>query len=127
MEKILNIAGKAFFSIPFLAFGVRHFLHASAMAVSVPIPGGGVFWIYLTGAAQILFVVSIWIGKYAKLASVLLALMLVIIAFSIQLWDSFSPESKMFSLINLYKDLGLAGGALILASYFTGKEKKEVI
>jgi len=126
MEKILNITGKAFFSIPFLAFGVRHFMHASDMAGMVPIPGG-IFWIYLTGAAQLLFVISIWAGKYEKIASILCALMLIIFALSIQLPGSLKPETVMFSIVSLYKDLGLAGGALILAAYYSSKEKKEAV
>jgi uncharacterized membrane protein len=126
MEKILNITGKALFSIPFLAFGVRHFMHASAMAGMVPLPGG-IFWIYITGAAQLLFVISMWSGKYVKLSGILLALMLLIFALSIHLPGSLKPETVMYSIVSLYKDLGLAGGALILAAYYTSKKEKEAV
>lgn len=125
MNSILNIAGRFIFVIPFLAFGVRHLMHANAMAGMVPIPGGAI-WIYITGIAQIAASIAAITGIQGRNAMLLLALMLIVFAVSIQLPGMMStdPMIQMGSTVSFYKDLGLAGGALILAAYFGAKEKK---
>lgn len=124
MNNILNIAGRVLFVIPFLAFGIRHLMYAGDMGGMVPIPGGAI-WVYVTGAAMILASVAALTGIQGRLAMMLLALLLVIFAFSIHLPGMMGsdPMIKMGSTVSFYKDLGLAGGALILASFFGGKEK----
>lgn len=124
MNNVLNIAGRLLFVIPFLAFGIRHLMHASLMGGMVPIPGG-VIWVYVTGAAMILASIAALTGIQGRLAMMLLALLLIIYAFSIHLPGMMGsdPMMNMGSTVSFYKDLGLAGGALILASYFGLKEK----
>ena len=125
MNSILNISGRVLFVIPFLAFGVRHLMYAGGMAGMVPIPGGAI-WIYVTGAAMILASVAVLTGIQGRLAMLLLTLLLLIYAFSLHLPGMMGsdPAMKMGSTVSFYKDLGLAGAALILAAYFGSKEKK---
>ncbi len=117
---LVNI-GKYLFAIPFLVFGIFHFMNAQDMAGMVPgfIPVG-VFWVYLTGIALILAVVSVVINMYVKLAMQLLALMLIIFVLTIHL-----PGLSADTAPNLLKDLSLAGGALLLASLVEGEDKQE--
>ncbi|NET35931.1 MAG: DoxX family protein [Cyanothece sp. SIO1E1] len=116
MNTVLNL-GKYLFAIPMLMFGVGHMTNASAMAGMVPIPGG-VFWIYLTGAALIAAAVSIAIGKMDKLATALLGLMLIIFALSIHLpgmMGSEGMEQQAF-MASMMKDLALGGAAWFYAT-----------
>ena len=69
MNAILNL-GKWLFAVPFLVFGVFHFLGAKDMAGMVPF--GGEIMVYITGVALVAAAVSMFIGKYDKLATGLL-------------------------------------------------------
>ena len=125
MNILTGIFARILFTIPFLAFGVRHLLHANMMAGMVPIPGG-VIWVYFTGIAMILASIAAITGIQGKLAMLLLALLLIIYAFALQFPAMINPDMamKMGGTISFYKDLGLAGGALFLAGFFAKDEKK---
>lgn len=116
MDKNLTFnIGKYLFALPFLVFGIFHFMNAQNMAGMVPdfIPGG-VFWVYLTGIALIAAAVSVFINQKVVLAMQLLALMLIIFVLTIHLPATIND---MNNASNLLKDLALAGGALLLAAH----------
>ena len=104
--------GKYLFAIPFLVFGIGHFMGGDKMAGMVPIPGG-VLWVYFTGIAMLAFGVSILIGKYDKLGAILIALMLLIFIVFLHL-----PHFNMDNMSGLFKDLGLMGACLMYADRF---------
>lgn len=118
----LTLVGRIFFAIPFLGFGVGHLMNAGMMAGMVPIPGG-IIWIYVTGAAMILAGVAALTKIQGKLAMMLLALLLIIYIVTIHIPLMLKPETQMMGMQGFYKDLGLAGGALILAGVFARDEK----
>jgi len=127
MNILTGVFARILFTIPFLAFGVRHLMHAKDMAGMVPIPGG-IIWIYVTGIAMILASIAAITKIQGKIAMLLLALMLIIFVFAVQYPAMISADAnmKMMGTIGLYKDIGLAGGALILAGLF-GTEKKTAV
>ncbi|MGF7231803.1 DoxX family membrane protein [Arachidicoccus sp.] len=101
------------FAIPFLFFGINHLIMGSKMAGMVPI-SPGTFWIYLTGIAQILAAIAFIINVQAKLAAYLLSFFLLVVILSIHVpaaIKDFASGSAM-----LIKDIGLMGGALLLAA-----------
>ncbi len=108
MNGIIGL-GKWLYAIPMLVFGVMHFMSADDMAAMAP---GGKVMVYITGLALILAAVSIFIGKMDKLASVLLALMLLL--FCIPHVQGLSEDPTQ--MINILKNISLAGGALMYAS-----------
>jgi len=110
--------GRIIFSVPFVVFGINHFIYADAMSGMVPsfIPGG-VFWIYLTGLALIAAGVSMLIQKQTFLAAILLAVLLIIFVLTIHLPAIIS--GNMMSMTSLLKDLALSGGALMVAGQFS--------
>ena len=108
----ITALGKYLYALPIMIFGIFHFLNGQGMAGMVPIPGG-IFWVYLTGVGLLAAGLAVLIGKYDKLAMVLLALMLVIFALSIHLPGVMNSDQA--SMPNLLKDLALAGGALMYA------------
>jgi putative oxidoreductase len=115
MNALTSTGARFIFAIPFAVFGLFHFMNASAMAGMVPIPGG-VFWVYLTGAAMLAASISIIIRKQAYLACLLLALLLAIYALSIHLPGAIGGNQP--SVTNLLKDLALSGAALCFAGRF---------
>jgi len=115
MHTLTSTVARIIFAVPFAIFGLFHFMNASAMAGMVPIPGG-VFWIYLTGAALIAASISILIKKEARLACLLLALLLAIFALSIHLPGALGGDQA--SVSSMLKDLALAGAALGFAGRF---------
>jgi putative oxidoreductase len=101
-------------------FGVNHFLQGTGMQNTVPsfFPGG-VFWVYLTGAALIAAAISFLTGKKTRLAGLLLALFLILVVLTVHLPAVIRTPGDApvnLALINLVKDTGLAGCALIIAS-----------
>jgi len=117
MEKVLGLVGRILYAVPFVMFGLNHLMSADQMAGMVPsfIPGG-VIWVYVTGAAMLLAAVAIITGIQARLACFGLVLMLFIFILTVHLPGLQNPATKMMSMISLFKDTGLMGGALIIAS-----------
>jgi uncharacterized membrane protein len=108
--------GKYLYAVPVAVFGLFHFMNANAMAGMVPLPGG-VFWVYLTGLGLLGSAVAIFLGKYDKLATVLLGLMLLIFALSIWLPGVISSGGEdQGAMTNLLKDLAMSGGAWMYAN-----------
>ncbi|MBV6647518.1 MAG: DoxX family protein, partial [Cyclobacteriaceae bacterium] len=69
-----------------------------------------VFWVYLTGVALILAAVAIVINKKAKLATMLLGIMLLLFAVLIHLPGM--PDA----MPSFFKDIALAGAAFYLSA-----------
>ncbi|SRR6266498_2737992 len=115
----LSIIGRVIFSIPFFVFGTNHFLNTAAMAAYVPpfIPGP-VIWVYALGAAMILAGLCIITSFLGETASICLALMLLTFVVTIHIPGLFNPEIRQIVFVNLFKDLGLLGGALVIAGSF---------
>jgi putative oxidoreductase len=110
--------GRWLFPIPFAVFGLFHFMSADAMAQYV-VPAympAKVIWVYLSGAGLIAGAVSMWIGKMDKLASVLLAVMLLLIILMVHLPGAMAGGDGAQNAISMVlKDLGMMAGCLIYA------------
>jgi uncharacterized membrane protein YphA (DoxX/SURF4 family) len=111
MKAITGI-GKYLYALPIFIFGLFHFMNANAMAGMVPLPGG-VVWVYITGAGLLAAALSIFIGKYDKLGTFLLGIMLLIFAFSLHLPGAM--EGDQSSTSSFLKDFAMAGAALMYA------------
>jgi uncharacterized membrane protein YphA (DoxX/SURF4 family) len=110
MSAILNL-GKYLFAIPFLVFGIFHFMNAEAMA---PMAFGSTILVYITGLALVLAAVSVFIGKMDKLAMVLLGVFLILTALIVHLGALNAGDQNAMSQI--LKDVALAGAAWMYAS-----------
>ncbi|MGF1638080.1 MAG: DoxX family protein [Cyclobacteriaceae bacterium] len=108
MNALTTIVARLLFAVPLAVFGLFHFMGANEMAGMVPsfIPGG-VIWVYITGAALLAASLSIIINKQAKLACLLLGIMLLIFALTIHL----PAMENQVSMTMLLKDVALAGAA----------------
>jgi putative oxidoreductase len=115
----LTKIGTVIYALVIAFFGINHLWHGAMMATMVPsfIPGG-VFWVYLTGAALILAAIAFLTGKQARLAGILLAVFLIIVVLTVHLPAVIhAPDENAgrFPLTNLIKDTGLAACALLIA------------
>lgn len=108
MNSIIGL-GKYLFAIPMGVFGIMHFMAAGDMAAMAP---GGVGMVYFTGIALLAAAVSIIIGKYDKLASLLLGIMLLLFI----LPHAQNLSTNDMEMINILKNIALAGGAFLYAS-----------
>lgn len=112
MNSIISL-GKYFFTIPFIAFGIMHFLNADMMAAMAP---GGAIMVYISGLTMILAGISIIVGKYDKLACILLSIQLLLYVILVHAPGLSDEASMANSLSGMLKDIGLMGGALLAAS-----------
>lgn len=113
--KSLGFIGRLIYSVPLLLFGFGHLGNASSMTGMVPdyFPGK-LFLVYLTGVALILAAIANVINKKARLAGILLGIMLLLFALLIHL-PGISESQASFS--NLLKDSAMAGGAFFIAAH----------
>jgi putative oxidoreductase len=116
MNTLTKTVGKFLFAIPFLVFGVFHFMNLEGMAGMVPdfLPFGQV-WVGLTGLALIGASISIMAGKWDFWASFLLGVMLLIFAIFIHLMAVMDGNEA--SMSSLLKDTALAGAAWLYAGF----------
>jgi uncharacterized membrane protein len=118
MMKHLTTIGRFVFALPFLVFGMMHFMKSGMMAGMIPswLPGG-VFWVYLTGLALVAASVSFMINKQMKLSGMLLGVMLLMFVMFLHLPMAMSGNETMMQMAmpNMLKDLSLAGGAFLMA------------
>jgi putative oxidoreductase len=122
MNILTGIAARVLFGLPFIGFGIGHLLNGAKMGGMVPIPGG-VIWIYVTGVAMLLAGIAAITKFMGKPAMLLLALLLLIYIVLLHVPTLMKPETMQMGMMNLYKDTGLMGGALMLAGIFD-REKK---
>lgn len=113
-----SLIGRILFSLPMIGFGLGHLTSAGAMSAMVPawLPGG-VFWVYLTGAALIAAGVAIIINKLTFQAALGLSILVMAFALTVHLPGMLKGEGmmKMMSMVSLYKDIAISGAALYIA------------
>ncbi len=112
MNAILGL-GKYLFAVPFAVFGILHLMNADAMAGMAPF--GGSIIVYITGLALIAATVSIIIGKYDKLATVLLGVFLLLTALLVHA-KNMAGGADPSAMGSLLKDLALCGAAWMYAA-----------
>jgi uncharacterized membrane protein len=118
MNAFLSL-GRWIFPLPFAIFGLLHLMNGQTMSGMVPaympMP---VLWVYLSGLGMIAATISMYIGKYDKLATTLLAVFLLLIVLLVHLPGTMDPARTQLSMTMLLKDLSLAGAALMYAQHY---------
>jgi uncharacterized membrane protein len=100
------------FAIVIAVFGLYHFIDPENLVLFVPsyMPSSHI-WVYVVGLVLILASVSIVLNRQVKLASYVLAPLLVIFALAIHLQGYLSlsdKQLKALSFLNMIQDLALA-------------------
>jgi len=117
---------RVLFGLPFVVFGISHFLNAGQLAGIVPIPGGS-FWVYVTGLAFLLAGIAFVIGKKVALAGKLLSILLLILILSVHVPALFSEASRQFAMVNFLKDFALMAAACAFSCIAKEKNKQQEI
>lgn len=125
MKILTNIVARILFVLPLVLFAMGHLTNANSMAeMMLPNFPGAIFFVYLTGLALLAAAISILIKKKASLATLLLALLLIMIAFIVYFPSMIGtdPVAAEMAMPHFLKDLGLAGASLFMSGVFSKEE-----
>jgi hypothetical protein len=137
MDKILT-SGRYIFPLSFLLYVGLHLgkpeVGASFVPDYIPFP---YFWNYFTLVCILLFIVSAVIGKYDKLAYMLMALYVILMALLVHLPRAMGHElgteamtanldrEKELEMVNFFRNI-MVTGALLAFAKFVAKDKRVV-
>jgi putative oxidoreductase len=114
--KKLSTVGRILFALPFLIFGVNHFLmmdyYMGMLTSSIPL---GAYTIIITGLLMIATSISIMTKKYIIQSTIILASLLFLFIVTIHIPHLFDGTDRTVTLIALLKDISLMGGSLMIA------------
>lgn len=119
MPKDLGTIGRFLFGLPFVVFGIFHFINTELISGGVPsfLPGDASFWVWLTGIVFIVAGAGIVLGKKVGASAELLALQLAVLVLLVHL-----PQAEA-NMVQLLKDVALLGAALMLAAKYGDEER----
>lgn len=116
LDKLLGF-GRILFPISFLFYVGLHFgqpaVGASFIPSFIPFP---LFLNYLTGILILLFIASCLIGRFDKLATVLMALYVFLMILLVHIPRAGQSENDM---LNIFRNLMTIGSLLVYARYAT--------
>lgn len=117
MHAFLSL-GRWIFPFPFAVFGLMYLMNVPEAAerfVPAYLPVKWL-WVYASSACLIGAAVSMYIGKYDKLATTLLAVFLLLVVVLVHVPAAMSGGGKgQTGLSDLFQDIGLMAAALIYA------------
>lgn len=115
--EIILLVGRVLFALLFINSGVAHITKLQAMTgyaqfKKVPAPKVAVL---LTGLMLIVGALLVAVGYYADLGALILAIFLIPAAFMMHnFWTIEDAQAKQGETINFFKNLSLAGAALVI-------------
>lgn len=114
-------AGRYLFPLSFLLYVGLHIgmpqLGASFVPHWLPAP---MFWNYFTALLILAFIISCLFGKYDKLASLLMALYVLLMIILVHIPRAATSENDM---LNIFRNLMVIGALLVYAGY-AAKDKR---
>lgn len=113
--KSLTTIGRIIYAIPFIIFGINHFMYVNSMAGMLSGWPAPEILVYISGAGMILAGIAIITKLYAKTACLLLALMLLIFIVALHLPGLGNEATRAGAMGGLLKDTSLLGAALTYA------------
>ena len=115
--------GQILFALIFVNSGISHLTKLDAMtgyAKYKKVPAAKLS-VVVSGLMILTGGIFVGLGIYADLGALLLAIFLIPTAFLMHnLWKETDPTSKMNETISFFKDLSLAGAALIIYALVAG-------
>ncbi len=123
VTEIALIIGRVLFALLFISSGVNLFAQNSAMTAYAKykkIPMAKIA-VYISGLMLVLGGIYIALGFYADLGALLIAIFLIPTAFLMHaFWKESDATAKSNERIAFFKDLSLAGAALIIFALLRG-------
>lgn len=122
MKKFIRIV-QAVFGVPWLVFGIQHFMYADFVAGLVPsyFPAR-LFFAYFTGAAMFAAGVSLIVNIKSRLAATLLGVMLLMFVLLIHVPKLASDPAVMMTWTRALQDVAIASAAFMLAGALSKQE-----
>jgi putative oxidoreductase len=119
--RYLAPAGRALFSLIFILGGLGHFNpHTIAFAASQNVPIAGLL-VPLSGLLALAGGLSILVGYRVKWGAALIVAFLVPVTFTMhRFWGLSDAAAAQMQMVQFMKNLGLAGGALLIAHFGAG-------
>ena len=120
---MMVLIGRMLFAAIFIGSGVQHITRGAAMsehlgARGVPAPN---LMVRLTGAAVLIGGISILLGAYARIGAAFLVIFLIPTAVVMHnYWRLNDPVAKANDQAHFFKDLALAGAALLIWYFGSG-------
>ena len=122
--KNLTTIGRILYALPFLVFGVNHFIMMDYyMGMLTSFIPKTAYVMVLTGLLMILTSISIITGKFVKISTLLLAGLLLLFILTIHIPHLIQGTNNTVTMLALLKDISLMGGSLLIAGMFIEKEK----
>jgi putative oxidoreductase len=121
--EILVLLGRILYSAIFIASGVQHFTRGAKMsphagAKGVPAPN---LMVRLAGAMVFIGGISVLLGAYAHIGAALLVIFLIPTAIIMHnYWTLTDPMARANDQAHFFKDLALAGAALLIWYFGSG-------
>ena len=116
MNTVLLI-GRILFAIMFVSGGLNHLTKAEAMtgyAGFKKVPAAK-FSVLVSGVLLIAGGLSVILGVYADLGALVIAVLLVLMALKMHdFWAQADAQAKQTEMIGFFKNISMAGGALIM-------------
>jgi putative oxidoreductase len=112
---ILGTIARFLLAIPFLVFGLMHFIQGEMVGSMVPeyMPGSSSIWVYVSGAIMVAGSVSIILRKFDYWAALVLSVLMIIYVVAVHL-PNLSANNPIVAS-NILKDIAMAGGTLFYA------------
>lgn len=122
MKNNFTRPARILFAIPWIIFGIQHFMYADFVATLVPayMPVR-IFWVYLTAIAMIAAGISFIIDRKVKLAATLLGIMLSIFILLIHTATLAADWHSGIHWTRALQDITITGAAFALASISGGE------
>ena len=123
---IILIIGRVLFALMCVTGGLNHFTKAEAMAgyaqfKGVPQPKLANL---VSGAMLLLGGLSVILGVYADLGALVLVVVLLAMALKMHdFWKATDPQAKQMETISFFKNVSMAGGALIIHAAIANADK----
>lgn len=116
MRTVNTLLARIVFALPFVLFGIMHFMIPGKLVGDVPrwLPGG-MYWVYFVGACMIAAGLAFITKIQGKAAAYLLAVLILVFILTVHAPRLTNAATMSITLIALFKDLGLLGGCLLMA------------
>ncbi|MBU3067230.1 DoxX family membrane protein [Nocardia sp. NEAU-G5] len=118
---VVVLIGRILFALLFLGSAFGHFAQREQMAQYAQSKGVPVAGLAVLGAGVLLLLggLSVLLGVWADLGSLLLVIFLVPTAFLMHpFWKEQDAQAKQMEMVSFNKDIGLAGAAFMLFAFF---------
>lgn len=121
---IIAVIGRILFVVVLLNSGVMHLTKSEGMVgyathKGVPMPKLAVF---VSGLLMVLGSLSVVLGVVADLGALVLAVLLLAMAFKMHDFWAADEQSKQMETVQFFKNLSMAGAALVMFAAIAGAE-----